>query len=40
MPIVGLIETPKEMPRSITEAVLGDGTTELPAGATAASETR
>ena len=38
----GLIETPKKIPRSITESVLGEGNaeTELPAGATAASETR
>jgi ubiquinol-cytochrome c reductase cytochrome b subunit len=25
MPIVGIIETPSQMPRSITEAVLGKG---------------
>jgi ubiquinol-cytochrome c reductase cytochrome b/c1 subunit len=25
MPVIGLIETPKKLPKSITEAVLGDG---------------
>ena len=42
MPIVGLIETPKNMPRSINEAVLGKsaGGAALPAGAAAAPETR
>jgi len=38
MPIVGVLETPRKMPRSITEAVLGPGST--PAGATAAPEKR
>jgi ubiquinol-cytochrome c reductase cytochrome b subunit len=41
MPIVGLIETPKPMPRSITESVLGSGGgAGLPAGAAAAPEKR
>ena len=43
MPIVGLIETPRKMPRSITEAVLGPGHgggAATPAGAAAAPEKR
>jgi ubiquinol-cytochrome c reductase cytochrome b subunit len=40
MPIVGLIETPRRMPRSITEAVLGEGGGGLPSGAAAAPEKR
>jgi len=41
MPVVGLIETPKQMPRSITEAVLGKGSgAGAPAGAAAAPEKR
>jgi ubiquinol-cytochrome c reductase cytochrome b subunit len=39
MPIVGLIETPRKLPRSITDAVLG-GSTTLPKGAAAAPEKR
>jgi len=42
MPIVGVIETPSPMPRSITEAVLGKGASGagVPAGAAAAPEKR
>jgi ubiquinol-cytochrome c reductase cytochrome b subunit len=40
MPIVGVIEQPKPMPRSITEAVLGKGVSGAPAGAAAAPEKR
>ena len=41
MPIVGLIETPTQMPRSISEAVLGKGAgAGMPAGAAAAPEKR
>ena len=45
MPIVGLIETPKQLPRSITEDVLGPGKQTgggmgIPAGAAAAPEKR
>ena len=41
MPIVGLIETPNPMPRSITEAVLGkDGAAAVPTGVAAAPEKR
>lgn len=40
MPIVGVIETPSAMPRSITEAVLGRGAGGAPAGAAAAPEKR
>ncbi len=48
MPIVGIIETPKKLPNSITEAVLGDkakgssgtGGAMAPAGAAAAPEKR
>jgi ubiquinol-cytochrome c reductase cytochrome b/c1 subunit len=40
MPILGLIETPRSMPKSITEAVLGKGGAALPAGAAAAPEKR
>jgi ubiquinol-cytochrome c reductase cytochrome b subunit len=39
MPVVGLIETPKKLPRSITDSVLGGGAV-LPTGATAAPEKR
>ncbi len=39
MPLVGLIETPKKLPRSIAESVLGGGTGAL-SGATAAPEKR
>ena len=39
MPIVGVLETPSRLPRSITEAVLGPGG-GTPAGATAAPEKR
>ena len=40
MPIVGVIETPSPMPRSITEAVLGKGASSVPAGAASAPEKR
>ncbi|MDX2309222.1 MAG: cytochrome b/b6 [Hyphomicrobium sp.] len=44
LPIVGLIETPKPLPRSISESVLGNGTStggaSLPQGAAARPETR
>jgi len=40
MPIIGLIETPSRLPRSITEAVLGKDGAGLPTGATAAPESR
>jgi ubiquinol-cytochrome c reductase cytochrome b subunit len=40
MPIVGLLETPSKMPRSITDAVLGGGGTMPGAAATAAPEKR
>ncbi len=42
MPIVGLIETPRRLPRSITEAVLGKsaGGSGLPSGVAAAPEVR
>ena len=40
MPIVGVIETPSPMPRSITESVLGKGSSGVPAGAAAAPEKR
>jgi len=42
MPVVGIIETPTAMPRSITEAVLGKsgGAGGMPAGAAAAPEKR
>jgi ubiquinol-cytochrome c reductase cytochrome b/c1 subunit len=40
MPVLGLVETPRSMPKSITEAVLGKGSLALPAGAAAAPEKR
>ena len=43
LPVLGLIETPKQLPRSITESVLGKaggGGSPLPAGAAAAPEKR
>jgi ubiquinol-cytochrome c reductase cytochrome b subunit len=43
LPVLGLIETPKQLPRSITESVLGrsgGGGAPLPAGAAAAPEKR
>lgn len=40
MPIVGLIETPSRLPRSITDDVLSKGGTGVPTGATAAPESR
>ncbi len=40
MPIVGLIETPDPMPRSITESVLGKGGGAMPTGVAAAPEKR
>ncbi len=42
MPIVGIIETPKKLPKSITDAVLGTGGAPMPTGtaATAAPEKR
>jgi ubiquinol-cytochrome c reductase cytochrome b subunit len=39
MPIIGLIETPKKLPRSITESVLG-GSTAMPNGVAASPEKR
>jgi ubiquinol-cytochrome c reductase cytochrome b subunit len=43
MPVLGLIETPRPLPRSITESVLGrmtGGVSPVPAGAAAAPEKR
>ena len=40
MPVLGIIETPKLMPKSITDAVLGKGGMALPTGAAAAPEKR
>jgi ubiquinol-cytochrome c reductase cytochrome b/c1 subunit len=41
MPILGIIETPKALPKSITDAVLGKGAAAtMPAGAAAAPEKR
>ena len=40
MPLLGLIETPDKLPRSINEAVLGHGGLGSVAGATAAAEQR
>ena len=42
LPILGLIETPRPLPRSITESVLGKsgGGATIPAGAAAAPEKR
>jgi ubiquinol-cytochrome c reductase cytochrome b subunit len=42
LPVLGLIETPKQLPRSITESVLGQGGggAAVPAGAAAAPEKR
>ncbi len=41
LPVLGLIETPRTLPRSITESVLGrGGGAQLPAGAAAAPEKR
>ncbi len=40
MPILGIIETPKLLPKSITDAVLGKGGAALPTGAAAAPEKR
>ena len=43
MPIVGIIETPNKLPRSITESVLGKSSTgggKMPAGAPAGPEKR
>ena len=42
MPVVGIIETPKMLPRSITEAVLGKGNGggQVPSGAAAGPEKR
>ena len=40
MPVLGIIETPKLMPKSITDAVLGKGGAAMPTGATAAPEKR
>jgi ubiquinol-cytochrome c reductase cytochrome b/c1 subunit len=43
LPVLGLIETPKQLPRSITESVLGKsggGGAAVPAGAAAAPEKR
>jgi ubiquinol-cytochrome c reductase cytochrome b subunit len=40
MPIIGIIETPKRLPQSITESVLGGGKSGVAAGATSAPERR
>jgi ubiquinol-cytochrome c reductase cytochrome b/c1 subunit len=41
MPVIGLIETPKQLPRSISESVLGpSGGGAMPTGAAAAPEKR
>jgi ubiquinol-cytochrome c reductase cytochrome b/c1 subunit len=40
MPVVGLLETPNKLPRSINEAVLGEGGPLSFAGAAAAPEKR
>jgi ubiquinol-cytochrome c reductase cytochrome b/c1 subunit len=40
MPVLGLIETPDKLPRSINEAVLGHGGPGMVAGAAAAAEKR
>ena len=40
MPVVGIIETPSILPKSITDAVLGKGGQPLPQGAAAAPEKR
>jgi ubiquinol-cytochrome c reductase cytochrome b subunit len=44
MPVLGLIETPRRLPNSITEAVLernkGHGGVPLPSGASAAPVTK
>jgi ubiquinol-cytochrome c reductase cytochrome b subunit len=40
MPIMGIIETPKTLPRSIAASVLGKGGAAMPKGAAAAPETR
>ena len=40
MPIVGVTETPKPLPRSITEAVLGKEGQQVRVGAPAAPERR
>jgi ubiquinol-cytochrome c reductase cytochrome b/c1 subunit len=40
MPVLGIIETPRAIPKSITDAVLGKGGAQLPVGAAAAPEKR
>jgi ubiquinol-cytochrome c reductase cytochrome b subunit len=43
LPVLGLVETPRKLPKSITDAVLsrnGGGAAAMPAGATAAPEKR
>jgi ubiquinol-cytochrome c reductase cytochrome b/c1 subunit len=40
MPILGIIETPSKIPKSITDAVLGKGGAMVPIGAAAAPEKR
>ena len=40
LPVLGLIETPKPLPKSISDAVLGEGGHAMPAGAAAAPEKR
>jgi ubiquinol-cytochrome c reductase cytochrome b subunit len=40
MPIVGIIETPRTLPKSIADSVLGRGGAAMPKGAAAAPETR
>jgi ubiquinol-cytochrome c reductase cytochrome b/c1 subunit len=38
MPIVGVMETPSQLPRSISESVLGKDAKAVPAGALGASQ--
>ncbi|MBV1693454.1 MAG: cytochrome b N-terminal domain-containing protein [Hyphomicrobiales bacterium] len=40
MPIVGIIETPRTLPKSIADSVLGKGAMAMPKGAAAAPQTR
>ncbi len=40
MPVLGLIETPRRLPKSISDAVLGSGGYGMPVGAAAAPEKR
>ncbi|MGQ0673750.1 MAG: cytochrome b [Hyphomicrobium sp.] len=40
MPVIGILETPKPLPRSISDSVLDGGGSLVPAGSAAAPETR